>query len=287
MKLSRRAFVHGALLGGLGVTTLGGAAVAGTYRFQVNRHARAVIGLTAPVRVAQLSDLHFGPYIRAASVRAWVDAALRARPDLIVITGDFVDSELEGEVTPLLSELARLRAPLGVFGVWGNHDYGSFGAYARRFRARGGGTWLAHRAAFEARLAEAGVRVLTNAGAQVRGDLFLAGVDDLWWGEPSLEKALRGARGATLLLSHNPDFLPEVPEHVALTLCGHTHGGQVRLPFVGALTTSSKYGDRFARGWVNGPAQGFVSRGLGVSLLPVRLNCAPEVVVLDLQPRPA
>ena len=71
---------------------------------------------------------------------------------------------------------------------------------------------------------------------------------------------------------------PEVPEGIGLTLCGHTHGGQVKVPGVGPLVTSSKFGTRFAEGWVTAPAQGFVSRGLGFSILPVRLNCRAEVV---------
>ena len=79
-------------------------------------------------------------------------------------------------------------------------------------------------------------------------------------------------------------MLPEVPTDVGLTLSGHTHGGQVVLPGLGALQTSSRYGDRFLAGWVQGPARGYVSRGLGVTSIPVRINCPAELTILDLMP---
>jgi len=170
----------------------------------------------------------------------------------------------------LVAELARLHAPLGVLAVWGNHDRSRF----RRMDA------------FAAALEGAGIRVLVNEGVAVRADLHVAGLDDFRVGRPDLEATLAGrpATGTTLLLSHNPDVLPTVPLDVGLTLSGHTHGGQVVLPGVGALYTSSQYGDRFLAGWVEGPARGYVSRGLGVSSLPVRVNCPAELTVLDLAP---
>ncbi len=280
MKLSRRAF----LTSGFGALALGAAPVAEVYRPQVTRHTRTLPGLKRPLRVVQLSDLHYGPFIGAASVRVWVDAALRERPDLILVTGDFVDADVEGSVAPLFAELSRLKAPLGVWGVWGNHDYASFGGPERR-KLGWRPDWPQRQKEFARQLAAAGVRILLDAGVQVRGDLYLAGLDDLWHGGVHLPAALRGSgTGATLLMSHNPDVLPGVPASVGLTVCGHTHGGQVRLPLVGAIMTSSRYGERFARGFVSGPAPGFVSRGLGVTGLPLRLNCPPEVVALDLLP---
>jgi predicted MPP superfamily phosphohydrolase len=220
----------------------------------------------------QLSDLHFGPYVREEALRRWVDAALAEHPELIVITGDFVDLQATGEMTALPRQLARLKASLGVYGVWGNHDYANFGR--------------AHIAELGRLLSGADVRILTNAGVPLREDLYLAGVDDFGRGCPRLEPALaaRPPDAACLLLSHNPDIIPQVPRNIGLTLCGHTHGGQVKLPFVGALMTSSTYGRRFAEGWITEPADAFVSRGLGFSMLPVRWNCRAEMVVIDLLP---
>ena len=246
------------------------------HRFEVSRHTLKLPGLRRAVKLAHLSDLHFGRWHREDAVGAWVQATLRERPDLIVLTGDIADrlptaAHLEG----LALELARLRAPLGVFAVLGNHDY---------WRPRG----AVSTGEFVARLERAGVEYLTNAGRTLRDDLFLAGVDDFWHGTPDLKPALRDQpRGAaSLLLCHNPDFLPTVPPNVGLTLCGHTHGGQIRAPFGVSLYSISKYGDRFQQGFVRNDAgaRAFVSRGLGTAGAPVRTFCPAELAVLTLEP---
>jgi predicted MPP superfamily phosphohydrolase len=247
------------------------AQTSGTYPFDVVRERATLPGLRAPVRVAWMTDLHHGEFVRTASVRAWVDAALREAADLVLLGGDLVDQTPGADPdAELFAELARLRAPLGVRAVPGNHDHA-------RFRGTG---------PFVALLQGAGIEALVNRGVAVRDDLFVAGLDDLRNGRPDLGAALRDrpASGATLFLSHNPDVLPDVPTDVGLTLSGHTHGGQVVLPGVGALHSSSRYGDRFLAGWVEGPARGYVSRGLGVTSLPVRINCPAELTVLDLEP---
>ena len=258
----------------LAATTAVGSSAAqthGSYAFEVVLQRATLVGLRAPVRIAWLTDLHHGEFVRAASVRAWVDAALREAPDLVLLGGDLVDqtpgSEPDAEA---FTELARLHAPLGVWAVAGNHDHA-------RYRGIG---------AYAARLRDAGIEALVNRGAAVRNDLHLAGLDDLRNGRPDLAAALRDrpASGATMLLSHNPDVLPEIPLDVGLTLCGHTHGGQVVLPGVGALVTSSRYGDRFLAGWVEGPARGYVSRGLGVTSVPLRINCPAELTIFELEP---
>ena len=288
MPLTRRQFLGRAALGlgALGALT-GGGLVGQAYAFQVSRPRATLAGLRAPLRVAVLADLHYGPWIAAGQLARWVDATLSARPDLILLPGDFVDLNLSLRPDALLAQLARPRAPLGVWGSWGNHDYGSFGLYASRLtRAPARADWPQVRAQFTAWLAQAGVHILTNRSVRLRPDLALAAVDDLWWGEPDLERALSGLQGTpTLLMSHNPDLLPQVPGWVGLTVSGHTHGGQVRLPLLGAPVVPSRFGQRFAQGFVTGDlgARGFVSRGLGVSGLPVRNLCPPEVVILELE----
>lgn len=260
----------------LGVATAvaalsGGALVQSAYRFGTTRHTVSVRGLTAPLRVAQLSDLHYGTYLFKDSVTAWVNAALAGKPDLIVLTGDLADGRSRSPLAPLLDALAPLSAPLGVWSVWGNHDYFSTGTH--RELARG--------------LEQIGVRTLRNEHELVRPDLVLAGVDDFKLGRPDLPATLRGipSAAASLLLTHNPDLLPELAaDQVSLALAGHTHGGQVRLPFIGAPVTSSEYGQRFAQGWVHDPVRAYISRGLGVTAIPVRLLCPAELVILDLLP---
>lgn len=267
----RRFLVSTAAVAAAAAVGSSGAQITGTYPFDVVFERAGLPGLQASLRIAWLTDLHHGELVRTASVRAWVDAALREAPDLVLLGGDLVDQSPGAEPdTELFTELARLRAPLGVLAVPGNHDHG---------RYSGSGP-------FVALLNDAGIEVLVNRGVAVRDDLHVAGLDDLRIGRPDLGAALRDrpATGATVLASHNPDVLPDVPTEIGLTLSGHTHGGQVVLPGVGALYTSSRYGDRFLAGWVESPARGYVSRGLGVSSLPVRINCPAELTILDLVP---
>ena len=267
-----------ALLGSAGIAT-GGVGLANARSFVVSRHVLPLPGLRAPLRLAQLTDLHYGPLYGIEEVRRWVSAAMNACPDLIVVTGDFVDRWVSPQhLNALLTELAVLRAPLGVYGVPGNHDY-ALPVYEGLSRE----AWLR---SFRAALGTAGITLLVNEGRQVRSDLWLCGVDDLWKGAPDIGASLGGANPneAVILLSHNPDLLPKVPRRVGLTLCGHTHGGQVRLPLIGALHVPSKYGNRFSQGFSHLATTGFVSRGLGTTGPPARLNCPAEVVLLNVLP---
>lgn len=266
--MSRREFLAAAATTGLAVVVGHGASAA--YDFEVERALARIPRLRRPVRLAFLTDLHFGPYVRTGSVAAWVAATLASAPDLIVLGGDLVDAMGPADATPLVAALAPLRAPLGVYTVWGNHDH----ARARDL------------AAFERDLAGAGIDVLRNRGVDVRDDLHLAGIDDYREGQPDLAAALAGRRETTasILVSHNPDVLPGVGADVDVTLCGHTHGGQIRIPGLGPIVTSSRYGRRFVAGWVRGPARGYVSRGLGVGLVPLRIDCPAELTILECTP---
>lgn len=273
------------LLGVLGLS------YANAYRFRVVREQAPLPGLQAGVRVVQFSDLHYGTWIGPGTVRRWVNATLAQQPDLILITGDFLDSGTtfrpQGR---LLDELARLEAPLGVYAVYGNHDWTSLNTAATR-------------ADFARRLEAVGIRVINNSGVQVRGDLYVAGTDDWWFGMQDDAAMLAGYRGgAALMMSHNPDYLPHVPPQVSLTLSGHTHGGQVRVPLLGPVKRASLYGTQFLEGWVEatpiqpGPAdgslpatppriiRGYVTHGLGVTGLPIRLGVPAELTVFDFEP---
>ena len=272
-------------------TTLG-LSYANAYRFRVVRQRFALSGLEAPIRVVQLSDLHYGNFIGRGSVRRWVRSAMDQDAELIVITGDFLDSSVSYRpIQVLMDELSALKAPLGVYGVFGNHDWTSLNTQPVRAR-------------FARQLSEAGITIINNAGVQVRPDLYLCGIDDWWFGNQDMKATLQAKTGgATLMLSHNPDFLPNVPEGVGLTLCGHTHGGQVRLPFLGPVKQASLYDTRFLEGWIEtqpeppsaaeptieaeGEARlirGYVTHGLGVTGLPVRFNCPAELTVFELEP---
>ena len=284
---------------GLGLVLAGTGTAQGYAPAQLNRVGAKLAGLQTSVRVALLADLHYGPYIGEKQLAGWVDLTLAARPDLILVLGDFCDVRLSGGLpTPLLRQLARLQAPLGVYGVWGNHDYDSFGQSAQHFTGPARPDWPQTRAAFQAALESGGLNILTNGGVLARPDLWLGGIDDLSCGRPDVAAALRlaPAGAAHLLMCHEPDTLMTLaaaPEWRpdGLAVSGHTHGGQIRLPGVGALKVPSAYGQRFAQGWVQGDpqngwpgARGYVSRGLGLTGLPVRNLCPPEVVLLELSP---
>jgi predicted MPP superfamily phosphohydrolase len=184
-----------------------------------------------------------------------------------VLGGRFVPPE------KIVVELARLRSPAGVVAVLGNHD-----------------GWFDHDRVRQA-LETIGIRVVEDTATRINtpaGLLWVAGLSDLWTGRHDLSAALAAVADdgtPVLLLTHNPDVFPSVPDRVTLTLAGHTHGGQVRLPFAGALIVPSKFGQRFAAGHVvEGGRHLFVATGVGTSILPVRFRVPPAVTLLTLGP---
>lgn len=288
-RLTRREWLKRSLFTALSAgAVLGSSSVAQAYGLSTARVSRPLAGLREPLRIAFLTDLHYGLYMKEGSVQRWVNVTQAERPDLILLGGDFIDLKAGVTPEPLLEQLSQLSAPLGVYGVWGNHDYGSFGSYHSRWRGEKSSNWQANREAMTRHMQSAGVTILRNEAAQPRPDLHLMGTDDLWWGDkPDIQALMAGAEGkASLLLTHNPDILPSLPLHVGLTLAGHTHGGQIRLPIVGALTLPSIYGSRFDMGWKSGAfdSPAYISRGLGCSALPLRMLCPPEITMLTLTP---
>lgn len=228
------------------------------------------------LRLALVSDFHAGgPQIRQGTVRRVVERINATEPDLVAVLGDVIDSTVIGgaPVHPdaVGRELAALRAPLGVVGVLGNHDWTNDGRGVLRA------------------LREAGVRVLENEAIAIaaRGTTFhVAGVADLQTRRPDLVATLRDVPPGSpvLLLSHNPDAFPQVPPRVSLTVSGHTHGGQVDLPLVRRLIIPSRYGDRYASGHVVERGRHlYVTSGIGTSRLPIRLFRPAEIVVLTLR----
>ena len=226
-----------------------------------------------PLRIAVLTDLHVGSFRNGLQRLDEVVARTNAQsPDLVVILGDLVIHDvILGHFVPpeaTTAPLARLRAP--VVAVLGNHDW-----------------WLGGPRVRDA-LESAGIRVLEN-DATPMGDgprrFWVAGLADLWTRPVSIPRALARvpADEPVLLLTHNPDVFPGVPSRVALTLAGHTHGGQVALPFLGRPIVPSRYGERYAIGLVvEGGRALFVSPGLGTSLLPVRFRVPPEISIVTL-----
>ncbi|MCC7450255.1 MAG: metallophosphoesterase [Anaerolineae bacterium] len=264
---------------------IGGAAAAGLTFFYASQieprwmafptHRIKLRGLS-PVfdgyRIAQISDLHLceGRILNPDRLRRIVRQVNDKRPDLILITGDFV-SALDSTSRAGIAHLIRLQARDGVFAIPGNHDY-----------------WCGITDVIEA-VKHTGIRFLCNDHMVVRrrGDaLVIAGVDDIWEGKPNLDTALRGApaNAPVILMAHEPNYAPVAAQdgRIAFQLSGHSHGGQVRIPGLGPLALPDQAW-RYPMGFYQvGDMQLYVSRGVGMAEIPFRLNCRPEVTLFSL-----
>lgn len=219
------------------------------------------------VMIGHISDMHYGMPLTRAAVRKGLEAIQEAKPDVIVFTGDFVSyARYLRELSPLL---AGLHAPSGMYACNGNHDH--WAGLARVARM----------------LDDCGIRLLTNEHRTLAirdARLVIAGVDDLWDGAPDLDRALAGAPldAPVVLLAHAPDYADIAARRpVMLQLAGHSHGGHIRLPWLGALLLP-RHGIRYDRGlhrledmWL------YVSHGLGG--WPLRIGCRAEVTLLTLR----
>ena len=241
----------------------------------LERLPEAMDGLT----IAQLSDLHYDPHFSAGVIRKGVEIVAGLKPDLIALTGDFVTVPVHRRVDPRAAEkaapcaelLAPLKAPLGVYAVLGNHD-----SHADPGIVTGA-------------LSDRGIRVLQNDAIPLEhngGRIWLAGVGDVLTGFARLEEALKPipSSEATVLLAHEPDFADDAARHpVDLQLSGHSHGGQVRLPLLGALILPDM-GRKYPRGLRKvGRTALYTNIGLGTIVVPMRVLAPPEVTLLTLR----
>jgi len=229
------------------------------------------------MKIAQLSDLHLHHVSRA--YRTAIDVIRRERPHLVVITGDLVDHP--EQTSACLAFLSDLRAAAGVpvVVVSGNWDHRAFPT------KQSIAAWHKHVQA------ETGIRVLANQNVILRrhGDrMWLVGTDDPYFGHADLDASFKGVPDTAfaLVLTHAPEAFEELAQRPAarLVLAGHTHGGQVRLPFIGAVRVPSRYGTRFARGLSKlGDTFFYVNAGMGMSHLPIRFLCRPELTFITLK----
>ena len=236
--------------------------------------------------ILHLSDLHLrkGDHGRAELIRRVSDV----EADIIAITGDFI--ETDDDVDFCLRTIQGLRARYGIFGVLGNHDHMGdrhflhtiFKCWQRSNDVQG----------LIRRLEGIGIKVLVNEGVPVRidgQDLWVVGVDDPYKRLHNVPLALRGIppEGYKLLLAHSPDVVDQIgSDEVNLILCGHTHGGQIVFPLLGALVTRTRRRLRRAWGWHRvGKTSMHISRGIASSLM-LRLGCPPEANLIQLKHRP-
>lgn len=226
-----------------------------------------------PMRVALLADFHVqGPDMPPERLAKIVDQVNEARPDLILLAGDFSgDRALSTRFyteAETVAPLRGLRAPLGVYAVLGNHDH-----------------WRDGPAMLRA-LESAGIPVLVN-GAVRRGPLTLVGADDIHTAHADMQAigALTAAPGPMILLSHSPDIAAVAPARYKLIVAGHTHCGQIALPWWGPITSASNYGNRFTCGIIREPGRRIVvTAGLGASVLPLRFGAPPDWWLITLGP---
>jgi predicted MPP superfamily phosphohydrolase len=229
-----------------------------------------------PRTVLLISDVHVaGPDMPPERLARIVGQVNALRPDLIALTGDYVSykgvATARYTAAQIVATLAGLHAPLGVVAVLGNHNHDD------------------HATDFRGAFASSPITLIDN-GAVRRRPFRVGGIDDLHTGPadiPAMERALTElGDGPALILSHNPDIVPMLTAPSAAVLAGHTHCGQIVLPFYGPLATMSRYGRRFACGRIEEHGRTtFVSAGLGTSLLPLRLGAPPDVWLIRFGPR--
>jgi predicted MPP superfamily phosphohydrolase len=247
------------------------------------------------LRIAALADLHASePVMGIDRIRSIVDQTNALGADLIVLLGDYVCGRSVWR-EPLAPKdwsraLAQLRAPLGVHAILGNHEFWE----DRAFQRAGTGIPFGRRA-----LEDVGIPVYENDVVRLQKagrPFWLAGLGDQLAFLPSRRRRrgrpiglddLTGTLGKVtddapvILLAHEPDIAPRVPERVSLILSGHTHGGQVRL-FGWSPLVPSEFGNRFAYGHVREQCDIIISGGLGCSIAPVRIGVPPEIVLITL-----
>ncbi len=254
MHITRRGFLKWA-----GGALLGGAAGAGYVTqiepewLTVERQLITLPQLSASMdgfKIVQLSDFHLFPYTDLALIEKTVAKTNALNPDLVVLTGDYV-LETAASIFDLAPTLAKLNPRHGIFAILGNHDHWTDAQVVKQG------------------LAEQGIELLHNKGVLLNeSQLYLAGVDDLWSGEPDVEAALDGWREdvPTLLLAHEPDFADDflTDGRIQLQLSGHSHGGQVRLPGYGPIVLPT-HAQKYHNGLYQvGQGHVYTNRGIGM-----------------------
>jgi uncharacterized protein len=232
------------------------------YLLTVAHHRLTVPELRAPLRIAHVSDLHVQSFgLREKALLAALEVE---KPDLIAITGDTVDG---GDLEVARPLLKAMHAPLGVLAVAGNWEH-----------------WRPVHGDQAAFYASVGARFLRNESVRLRPDLIVIGLDDALSGDPDARAFRSLGEGLHLALFHAPIGIDMAKAHAHVALAGHTHGGQVRVPFFGPLWRPPGSAE-FDRGWYSRDGvRMHVSSGLGTSIFRVRFACRPELAILDLSP---
>ncbi len=268
------------VVGGAGLAAYGAAFLVAAYGSSLRRHWVRVVHVDVPIvglspeldgyRIAQMSDLHIGNFDTKRRGLAWAAQVSRLEPDLVAVTGDLVTTG-SAFYEDVAEVIGAVRARDGVFVSLGNHDQWNPDELTRQIEARG-------------------PVVLRNRWQAVRrgdAELIVAGLDDRWAGKDDLETTLarRPERAPTVLLSHYPDFFEAAARRrVDLVLSGHTHGGQIAVPFMARRASLSTLARQARHGLhLKGTSRLYVNAGLGTTGPPFRLGIPPEITVFVLR----
>ncbi len=269
MKILKRLLVYLSLA----VIILGSYSFIEAYWIQ-EKHIRIADNKIPPqfenTRIVFISDIHHGPYFSLARLRDLVKRVNGLAPDLILLGGDYVYSSAD-YIEPCFNELKNLQAPLGVYGVLGNHDHWKDAPLTRQS------------------MAGAGVHLLDNMAYWIEKGtdrIKLGGVGDFYEDIQDLEPTISdvSAEDFVILVSHHPDYVEQIKtDKIDVVFAGHTHGGQVTIFGVWTPFISARYGQKYRAGIVETPyTKVIISQGIGPVVLPIRLCARPQIIVVEL-----
>ncbi|MGJ8658011.1 MAG: metallophosphoesterase [Akkermansiaceae bacterium] len=269
--LTRRKFIYGAM----------GLAVTDAFFIEPNISHISHNNLKVPylpaaldqLKIVQLTDLHYKPDKDEDLLSTVVEKVNKINPDLIILTGDYVNHDISG-IDPMLEYLAKLNPKHGILACMGNHD-----------------GWIADGPYFKRNFEKNGIQFLINKNTAltINGEkLHIAATDYIWKGNPDPVATLKGIpKDAPLItMVHEPDYFDTMLQHRDhhLQLSGHTHGGQCRVPFIGYAPKKVKYGKKYIYGeYTKENSSVFVSKGLGTTGIRVRFSCLPEIALHTIQ----
>lgn len=227
-------------------------------------------------KILFIGDLHTGsPFNHEDKIERIVKLANKENVDIVLSIGDYVINRVVGgefiSAAITAKILSKIKSKQGLITILGNHDWWKDGFKIKK------------------ELEENGFIVLENQAINIahkdKKPIWIAGLADNSERIVDINKALKPVKPGdpVIMLIHEPDIFTQIPKSVSLTLAGHTHGGQVRLPFIGAIFTASIYGNRYAKGYiVENDKHMLVTTGVGTSILPIRFLCSPEIVILEI-----
>ena len=282
---ARRAFLSSAAAGAAGFTVSGGTAYGALlepHRIETRNYELAVRNLPPAfegLRIVHVSDTHYGPFVSLAFIKAAIQQVNALRPDLVLLTGDYVHRNRIG-IGEGIGVFRDLESRFGAVAVLGNHDHWEDAGACRQAFAD-----------LRLPLVDNTRRFLTPDGwthAPCKEAICIGGVGDMYEDDVDFQRAVGGlpADMPRLVLSHNPDSAERIPPNLRVDalFCGHTHGGQVRLPILGVPAKVTLYGNKYIGGFCHGPqCPVIVSRGVGLGGIPLRFRVPPEICAITLR----